>query len=786
MPRLTIDPRLRRRLLQVLLGLLALSIVVVVWMVAPYWELIDQFGQAPSRQPSRLYGRNPVLQKGMELSEERLLALLESVGYFREHPDAASPRRGFYRQIEGGTIEVGRRRFPTPKGFVGNDVLKLILRDGVLLAAATDGRAIPEAFLDPPLLASYVGKDLRERFHTPIDELPEHLIWSVLAAEDTNFLQHAGVSVLGIARAAWANLTAGELRQGGSTLTQQLVKNIFLTHERTARRKVREAMLALLIDWRYEKREILDAYLNEIYWGKAGSVNIMGVGAAARAYFGKEPSQLTLAESACLAGMIQSPANLSPRAHPEAAKKRRDAILMRLAELRWITVEQAEAALVEPIKPVKARYETRHVPYFSAFAAEEARARFGVQALEDAGYALLSTLSHDDQEAAEAAARIGIAEIEKNLQKSSKAKIAPLQVALVSLDPKTGGILAYVGGRNFQQSQFDRVAKARRQAGSAFKPIVFAAAFERKVATPATFLEDAPYTLALPSGPWSPQNNDDEYRGWVTVRTTLENSLNVPTARLAVDMGIEHVVDMAGRLGIASKLEPFPALSLGAMEVSPLELAGVYATLAAGGMRHPPHGLVTVFDRQGQVVPGAPLKAERALGADVAFVLNKTLQGVVEQGTAATLKELGVKDPIAGKTGTTNSRRDNWFAAYSPERATLVWVGYDDNAKTRLSGSKAALPIFARFGAAVRPPRGFSDFRMPDGVVATWIDPRTGGLADEHCSQRRLEFFLAAAVPSPACADERGSWDRLRPRTGRDDGKHPFRRWLNMVRGDGN
>jgi penicillin-binding protein 1B len=770
----------RRRTLQGAGIFLLVGGLLAAWLIAPYWDVVSQFSQTPTRQPSRLYGRNPVLRKGQQIDAARLAKLLEEKGY-EQHAGEGKMRRGFWRDAGNGWIELERKRFPSPRGQAGGDLVRIGIRENTITALQSEGRAIPEVYLDPPLVASYLGNDLRERWPVSIDDLPEHLIWSVLAAEDTNFLQHAGVSVLGIARAAWANFAAGEVKQGGSTLTQQLVKNIYLTHERTAKRKLREALLALLIDWRYEKREILEAYLNEIYWGRSGSANLMGVGAASRAYFAKDPSQLTLPEAAMLAGMIQSPANLSPLSHPEAAKKRRDAILIRLAELRWITTSQAEAAIREPVQPSRERKPLRKTSYFGDYALAEVRSRFGIQSLDDAGYQLLSTLDPDDQEAAEAAVAAGLAQLEKGPEKG-RGK-SPLQVALVSLDPTDGGILAYVGGRDYSKTQFDRLSQARRQAGSVFKPIVYAAAFERKVAHPSTFLEDQPFTVNLPSGPWTPQNNDDEYGefgDFVSARTALEKSLNVPTARLAVSMGIKHVVELARRLGIASQLEAYPALALGAMEVTPLEMAGVYATLAAGGIRRQPHALVVVYDRLGQPVKGQALpQPARALGADVAFLVTKVLQGVVDRGTAASLRsEQGLKDPIAGKTGTTNSRRDSWFVGYSPERATLVWVGYDDNSKTRLSGSKAAVPIFGNFAKAVRPSRGWSDFKMPQGVRVEAIDPRTGGLAGERCSERQNEYFLDDYIPEAMCADDRG-WGRDRG----DEKDHPFRRWLEMLKG---
>ena len=343
-----------------------------------------------------------------------------------------------------------------------------------------------------------------------------------------------------------------------------------------------------------------------------------------------------------------------------------------------------------------------------------------------------------------------------------------------------------MGGRGYAQSQFDRVRHARRQAGSAFKPIVYAAAFERRLAHPSTFLEDAPYTVRLADRRWSPKNSDGKYHGWVSVREALEKSYNVPTARLAVYMGLEHVAAMAKRLGVKRNLKPFPALALGAMEVSPLEMATVYATLAAGGVRHEPHGLTAVFDRQNQEVPGQALAApEQAVDENVAFLITQILQGVLDRGTAKKIRQDGFNDRAAGKTGTTNDRRDSWFAGYSPEHATLVWVGYDNNSQTRLSGARAALPIWARFAMETRPTMGYSDFTPPRGVQSTWIDPRNGRRAHSGCSQRQREYFLRGFMPEIGCADD----SRWRQRFGLDPEKRQpdsrFRRWLRMLKGEG-
>ncbi len=758
-----------------LLGLTAAA----AWMIWPFWQLAGQFGTHPTKQPSRLYGRPFELAVGGTLGTEDLVGRLEDAGY-RRVGDRGDLVAGSFRAA-GDTVEVFRRRFSTAAGPVGGDRLEIGFRGRAVAALSSPGPVV----LDPPLVASYYGPDLKERRPVGLDELPEDLILAVLAAEDARFLEHQGVSLKAILRAAWVNLWAREVRQGGSTLTQQLVKNLYLTHERKLVRKLREAVLAILLELRYDKRAIFQAYLNEIYWGRSGSVNLMGVGAAAWAYLGKRPAELTLGEAALLAGMIQSPTHLSPLDHPEAAQSRRDVVLGRLVQLQWVAEERAAAASREPLAGLRRPLVVRRAPWFAAAATAEARRRFGVPALEDAGYALHSTLDAGDQEQAEEAVAWGVGALEEGWEKGRQTA-TPLQAALVSVDPRSGAIRAYVGGRDFAVSQFDRIGQARRQAGSAFKPIVYATAYEQGVAHPATLLEDAPLVVELAGQRWSPRNYDGKHRGAVTTRAALEQSLNVPTARLANRVGLERIVALARRLGIESRLDPFPALALGAMEVTPRELATVYATLAAGGMRPALHGLVAVHDREGRPVPGQPLPApERVLSEELAFVVTSVLQGVLDRGTGKSARQQGIEDPVAGKTGTTNDRRDSWFAGYSPDRATLVWVGYDDNASTRLSGARAALPIWARFAYRVRPAAGYPDFDMPAGVAWAFIDPVTGGLATDRCPEARTEYFLADYLPESLCPDHSGL--RARPLeqpegVGRAKKEHPFKRWLRMLK----
>jgi len=739
--------RWRRRFLGVTL---LLVLAGAIWLIWPFWQLSGEFKNRSVKQPSRLYARSHRLTVGHSEDPARLILELDDLGYRRQKGGELA--RGEFTW-DGRSLVVHLRPLPTPYGWNQGGVLEARFSGRHLETVVWRGAAVEAADLEPPLLFSYYGPDRQERRPVAIDALPDHLVLAVLAAEDARFYEHPGLSLTGILRAAWVNLRGGGIRQGGSTLTQQLVKNLFLTQDRTLARKLREAALALLIDWRFEKREILDAYLNEIYWGSSGGINLMGVGSAAWAYFGREAGQVDLCESAVLAGMISSPGSYSPVSRPEKSLQRRNWVLQRMGELEWLTAERLAVALEEPLCVAPQPVGTRQAAYFRDRAAAEVERRFGVGELADRGYRVLSTLDRWDQEAAEAMVDWGLKSLEEGWEKDSKAS-GPLQAALVSLDPRTGEILAYLGGRDYGSSQFDR-------AGSAFKPVVYAAAFEDMVAAPSTMLEDAPLTVALVAGKkWTPQNSNNRYRGWVSTRTALEDSLNVPTARLALQVGLSRIVQMAQAMGISTRLQPVPALALGAFEVTPLELASVYSVVAAGGVRREVHGVRGLLDPAGEPVEGRPLDPpQRVISPQANFLLTSVLQGVLDRGTASSVRSQGLEARLAGKTGTTNDRRDSWFSGFSSDRVSLVWVGYDDNSSTRLSGARAALPIWARFTWKVTPPGGYSLFPQPEGITSAVIDPQSGELATDDCPEVLTEVFLAGTTPTEVCSLH-GDWQR--------------------------
>ncbi len=745
---------LRRRdwlLAKLFVGAGLLLAASALWYIWPYWQLSGHFATLPSVEPSRLYARPFRLYLGERLKPEALTERLLALHYTPAVDGELEPGRF---RASGPQVAVFRRRFPSATADHGGDLLVVEFDGDRVIGLARAERPVREAWLDPPLLATYYGADLFERRPVPLREISPGTVRAVLAAEDASFFEHPGISFTGILRAVWVNLRGSGVMQGGSTLTQQLVKNIYLTSERTMSRKLREALLAVMLEWRYSKEQILEAYLNQIFWGRSGSANLIGVGAASAAYCGKEPGELTLAESALLAAMIRAPGSYHPVDDAAAARARRDFILERLVALKWSDRAAAEAAKREPLPTPVPALSHRRAPYFADAVVGEARRRFGVAELADAGFVLLSTLDAGDQESAERAVREGLEELTGKSERVRK-KDTPLQAALVSLEPATGAVRAWVGGRDFRESQFDRAGTARRQAGSAFKPLVYATAFEQGAATPATLLEDAPLTLEAGGKSWSPMNDNDQFHGWVTARTAVEQSYNLPTIRLALATGLPKIVASAKALGLTANLKPVPSIAIGSFEVAPVELAVAYSAFANRGVRPAVRMLDSVQRADGTALAtiggGESMAGRTVFSPQTAFLVTTLLQGVVDYGTARSMRTLGLADPLAGKTGTSNNRRDNWFVGYSPERATAVWVGFDDDSPTPFSGSKAALPMWTKFMLAVRPAEGYARFTPPDGIRVVLIDPVSGELATERCPEVLSEAFPAQRVPQIVC-----------------------------------
>ncbi len=512
-------------------------------------------------------------------------------------------------------------------------------------------------------LASIHGEANREV--VPLDKISPHLKRAVIAIEDSYFYSHQGVNVGAVARAFSQNFNHGRTVEGGSTLTMQLVKNLFLSPKRAFSRKVAEAVLALRIEQIFKKDQILELYLNQVYWGH----NTYGVQTAAQTYFAKPASDLNLAESAMMAGLIQSPEALSPLVDLKAATRRQHDVLHRMVELKWITPQEEADARKQPIKLGKrTSFQSSEMPYVTDAVVEELTKKFGRDAVLKGGMRIQTTIDSRLQ-------RIGEDTARRWIQTLNYEGVYADQMAIVSVDPRTHFIKAMVGGINYKKSQFNRAMNAQRQPGSSFKPFIYYAAFASGKYTPDSTVYDSPVSYPDGNEMYSPRNYDGTFAGAITIRKALEISRNVPAVKLGQEVGLNKVIEICRSLGIKSPIDPVISLPLGAVDLTPLEMAGAYATFASNGWYSDPTLIVQVTDSSGNVLLDNTPKPRLVLDSWAAASLNDTLQGVVSRGTA-TAAQIG--RPAAGKTGTTTSERDIWFVGYVPQLATAVWVGNDN------------------------------------------------------------------------------------------------------------
>jgi penicillin-binding protein 1B len=558
-------------------------------------------------------------------------------------------------------------------------------------------------------------------------------------------------------------MRSGGVVQGGSTLTQQLMKNFFLSDERTLKRKIKEALMALVAERKYTKAEILENYLNEIYLGQRGSQGIYGVSEAAQFYFSKPLKELTVGEAALLAGLIRAPNRLSPYRSVDAATKRRNVVLAKLLDDKIISQRQYEAALREKMPRRELIKVTNDAPFYVDFLRRELAENYSNTVLTQEGLRIFTSLDLQLQRTAEKTLSEGLKKLEEgypNLRRRSEDD--SLEGAIVVLRPQTGEIKAMVGGRNYQMSQFNRVFQARRQPGSIFKPFVYLAALMSgaeggKKFTPATLLDDSPFVWNYEGQEWQPGNYNDEYFGIVTLRRALEKSLNSATARVARDVGIARVRDIAHRLGIQSSLPAVPSLALGAAEVTPLEIAVAFSTLANNGVRTRPLTVKQVMDANGRVLEKRDVRVEKVISPQLAFIMNNLLKGVLDRGTGEYARRWGFTRPAAGKTGTTNDYKDAWFVGYTPDLLAVVWVGFDNQSKLGLSGAQAALPIWTEFMKRATTGMPVTDFVPPPGVKIVDIDPLSGQLATPNCPTVIHEAFMEGDEPTVTCPLHPGS-----------------------------
>jgi penicillin-binding protein 1B len=685
---------------------LALDIAVLAERVATRMD-----GRAHD-VPARVTGFVPRLVRGEAAYEAGWRRTLEAAGYVEGRGE------GSYR-LDGARWSFEPR---------GGEPVEVVVRQRTVRSLRVGGKDVPAVSVPLPTLSLLTGDDRGRRTVVALSDLPLPLPRAVVAVEDARFHRHAGLDPIGIARAAFRNLRAGAIDEGGSTITQQLAKNMFLSADRNFGRKFQEALIALILEARYGKDRILEAYLNEIYLGQRAGFAVFGIAEAARVWFGKEPAALTVAECALLAGAIHAPNRTVPWKHPEQAKARRDIVLRRMIELEALPQETLLHALREPVRFADAEVARRNAPWFIDRVVESLGDRYAAEALHRDGLEIVTTIDARLQAAAERSVDEFLAALRTERPALWKGGPGP-EVAVLALDPRDGAVRAMVGGANYAKSQWNRATEARRQPGSAWKPIVLAAAFDRlwPRVGPGSLVLDAPLSLpgAGPKGSaWQPKNYDDEFHGLMTVRKATEQSRNLPFVRLGQRVGAEAIAEAAYAMGVTSELAAVPSLAIGAVEVTPLELATAYATLANGGRRIAPRSLEGVRDREGGWLERAVEIGEPGIDPRVAAAVTDVLRGVIDDGTAKQVRADGLRIPAAGKTGTTNEGRDTWMIGYTPDLVAVAWVGYDEKRDLGLGSGQAAVPLWSRFLRAAEPFLSGEDFARPkERLLDEPLDP---------------------------------------------------------------
>ncbi len=673
-------------------------------------EVITRFSGKRWDIPSRIYSDSLTIYIGQSLKE---LGFFERLARLNYHPVASGAKvasRGEYSiDPARGTMVIFLHSFSYPDhNFPGEPIEMTLAPPDQTVTAMRDPssrQALYSIELEPELISGIFQGSWEQRRLVRLSQIPPLMIDAILAAEDHRFYEHHGLDLVRIIKAAWVDFTARRITQGGSTLTQQLMKNFFLDRRRDWRRKVKEAMMAYIAERRYSKDEILENYINDIYLGQRGQEGIYGVWEASEFYFSQEPRDLTIGEMATIAGLISSPNRLNPMRHPDLAHLRRNEVLASMLQDGYLSKAAYDQAVAEPLHAREAYAESNDAPFFVDYVKRELAERYPPEVLTGEALRIFTTLDVHMEKLAEQSVRAGLEDLEaRHPRLRRKEADDRLEGALIAIEPQSGKIRTMVGGRDYRQSQLDRIVQSRRQPGSVFKPVTYLAALNETFSgsggeerfLPTTMIDDEPFTWHYGDMSWSPNNYKDRYFGRVTLEFALMESLNSATSRLANAVGLDQVRAMAEKLGFG-ELPPYPSVVLGGIEVSPMQVAQAYAILANGGLRVQPFAVSEVVDKDGHVIEGHELTAEQVLSPQLAYTIDFMLQQVIDHGTGYGARKMGFTRPAAGKTGTTNDAKDAWFSGFTPNLLATVWTGFDKKEEIGLTGAQAALPIWTNF-----------------------------------------------------------------------------------------
>ncbi|WP_406947477.1 penicillin-binding protein 1B [Psychrobacter aestuarii] len=691
--------------------------------------------------PAKVYSQPLELYQGASVDNDTIKKWLELLNY---RSNKSYDRTGSFHK-SGSTYYIHTRGFTYSANDIDPEqVIKMSISGGEIKSIQSTQQSKTGIIrLEPVNIGGIYPDNNEDRMVVSLSDVPQPLIDALISTEDRGFYEHKGVSVRGIGRAIVNNFTGGS-RQGGSTITQQLIKNFYLNSDRTLKRKANEALMAVLLELHYSKDEILQAYLNEIYLGQNGKRSINGFGLASQFYFNQPLNELRIDQQALLVGMAKGPSVYNPRRHPEAAKNRRDTVLNNMLTMGKITQEEYDTAIKKPLGIVDKAAEGKNLfPDFLDMVKRELNNVYYDDDLKNEGLTIISTLNPVTQLAADKAVEKKLGELRRRGSKTKE-----LQAALVSANPETGELVAVVGsGSEF--TGFNRAVDAKRQVGSLLKPVIYMTALESGRYNLASSVDDSPITVELPDGKtWTPKNYDSRDHGFVPLTTALAKSYNQSAVRLGMEFGVGTFAKQLRRLGVKEEIPSYPSVLLGSVNLSPMDMLGVYQVFATGGFRTPIHSIRTVIDDKGRILQRTGLNTKRSIPPDTNFLINYALQGVVKEGTAKRIQSLGSNLNLAGKTGTTNDYRDAWFAGYSGNYVSVVWVGRDDNKSVGLSGGSGALPVWEDYMSRLKlTPVSIPE---PEGIEWLWLENNSGKLSNERCANARYLPVLSNYLPREA------------------------------------
>ncbi|UNG17741.1 penicillin-binding protein 1B [Stutzerimonas zhaodongensis] len=724
--------------------IIKLSIVALVLLagVAVYLDAVvqEKFSGKRWTIPATVYARPLELFVGQKLDKDDFLNEVDALGYRREKsvsgPGTVS--------VASNAVEMHTRGFRFYEGAEESQRIRVRFSgDFVAGLAYMDGGELPVVRLEPLVVGGLYPAHNEDRILIKLDQVPPYLVETLVAVEDREFFDHLGVSPKSIARAVWVNLTAGEVRQGGSTLTQQLVKNFYLTNERSLSRKATEAMMAVLLELHYDKPEILEAYLNEVFLGQDGRRAIHGFGLASQYFFGRPLAELKLQHVALLVGMVKGPTYYNPRRHPERALERRNLIIDLLAEQQVISPEEAAQARQAPLGVTqRGSLADSSYPAFLDLVKRQLREDYRDEDLTEEGLRVFTSFDPIIQSKAEKA----MTDTLKRLGKAAEG----VEGAMLVTNPETGELQAMLGSRHPGFAGFNRALDASRPIGSLIKPAIYLAALEKPSQyTLTSLLEDEPFSVKGTDGKvWKPQNYGRTAHGTVYLYQALANSYNLSTARLGLDLGVPHVLNTLARLGASPDWPAYPSMLLGAGGLRPIEVAGVYQTIANGGFNTPLRAIRSVVAADGEPLSRYPFKIEQRFDPGAIYLTQYAMQRTMLEGTGRSVYNQVPKSlALAGKTGTTNDSRDSWFAGFSQDLLAVVWLGRDDNGKTSLTGATGALQVWADFMRRADPLP--LQMPVPDNVSMAWVDAQTGEGTLENCPGAVQMPYIRGSEPAP-------------------------------------